>query len=178
MSLFAQGLSTLIHKSLEWAWSWYRNPEEVGVRILFLFMSLQHSVPVCLSLPDSLQASCLSESRQRNSWYSYLECNIEAIPLKVKISSQMRSKTTVFCLGKECGAGGGSIDKSHVGEISRELYTSLRLSWRLTSAMAYSSLIPFPLCDQGLLGFEFWMPALIVRLYYFIFIYPCIHLKN
>lgn len=124
------------------------------MRILFLLVSSVQCA--CLFKFTRLPASILPIRKSAEELLIFLlGMNIEAIPLKVKISSQMRSKTTVFCLGKECGAGGGSIDKSHVGEIIRELYTSLRLSWRLTGAKAYSSLIPFPLCDQGLLGFEF-----------------------
>lgn len=134
-----------------------------------------------LTLPDSLQASCLSVCVphylwQRNSWDSCLECSIEAIPLKVTVHPSWGRKL-------QLGPGEAVWTAPLLGKLSafppRELNTfhPLPRAKAELDAEACSSSVPFPLCDQGLLGFQCWVPALIVRSYYFILIYPCVHLK-
>lgn len=151
------------------------------------------------TLPVSMYSTTLPLKSHKGTlnWYCCLECNIEAMPRKVECNIEtMPTKVGIslkmqfdlvenynFLLRKESWCGVGRTVPL-LGKLSFVFLREFNTLHSLPCAKAESgrwgfsvSFVSFPLCAWGLLGFQFWMPALRVRLCYFILIYPYAHLK-
>lgn len=134
------------------------------------------------TLPVSLYSTTLPLKSHKGTlnWYCCLGCGIETMPTKMQFDLVENYN---FLQRKESWGGVGRTVPL-LGKLSFVFLREFNTLHSLPCAKAESgrwgfsvSFVSFPLCAWGLLGFQFWMPALRVRLCYFILIYPYAHLK-
>lgn len=134
------------------------------------------------TLPVSMYSTTLPLKSHKGTlnWYCCLGCGIETMPTKMQFDLVENYN---FLQRKESwGRVGRTVPL--LGKLSFVFLREFNTLHSLPCAKAESgrwgfsvSFVSFPLCAWGLLGFQFWMPALRVRLCYFILIYPYAHLK-